>query len=114
MKKTDSSAASVVTKADVDRAALKARVLGEETTRVLDSVASKNYNAIRWFVVSWSVLFGLAVFGLFQQNHIAQENKNHIDCIIKDLATPRPTDKSQKYIDYQSILSKDCKIKFTV
>lgn len=109
MKKIDLSVASP-TKAEVDRAALKANVLDKETNDLLESVAAKNYNAIKWFIISWSILFALAVFGIYYQNKLATQNKAHIDCIIKDLATPLPSGSQHKYIQ---ILSDECHIKFT-
>lgn len=58
------------------------------------------------------VLLATGVIGILYQNHYALQNKNHIDCIIKDLSTPTSPGTS-KHIDYQSVLNKDCKIKFT-
>lgn len=54
----------------------------------------------------------VGVIGILYQNHYALQNKNHIDCIIKDLSTPQKPGTTHKYIDYQSQLSSDCKIKF--
>lgn len=58
------------------------------------------------------VLLATGVIGVLYQNHYALQNKNHIDCIIKDLATPQPAGTAHKYIDYQTSLTSNCKIKF--
>lgn len=99
-----------MTKSKVVVASEKAHTLDKETQAVLTSVRSKNNRAILWFIVSWTILFVLAVGGLFYQNHIAAQNKQHIDCIIKDLATPLPQGSRSKYIEN---LSTDCNIRFT-
>lgn len=57
------------------------------------------------------ILLATGVVGIFYQNHYALKSTQHIDCIIKDLSTPvKPG--TTKHIDYQSVLNKDCKIKF--
>ena len=91
-------------------ASTKASVLDEETQALLHSVRNRNTMAIRWFVISWTILFGLAVFGIYYQNKLAAENKQHIDCIIKDLATPQKPGTTTKYI---TDLSTECNIQFT-
>lgn len=58
------------------------------------------------------ILLASAVIGIFYQNHYALQNKNHVDCIIKDLSTPLPPGAKARVIDYQTRLSADCKIKF--
>lgn len=90
MKKTELSpnSASKITKAEVKRADLKAKVLDKETTDTLNNVAHKNSLAVRWFVICWTILFVVGVVGIVYQNQIARSNKSHIDCIVKLLATP--------------------------
>lgn len=58
------------------------------------------------------ILLATGVIGILYQNHYALQSKNHIDCIIKDLATPQPPGTAHKYIDYQTSLTSNCKIKF--
>lgn len=121
MKKTDSSPElPKTTKADVAKAANRANVLGQETDHLLDSVKRKNSRAIWWFIFSWSLLFLVAVITLFfvlrginRQNQLAQQNSDHIDCVIKVLSTPLPAGSAHKYTDYKSRLTADCHIKFT-
>lgn len=52
----------------------------------------------------------LVGYGIRQNTELAAQSKQHIDCIIKDLATPIPTGSKSRYIDN---LQTDCKIKFT-
>lgn len=96
----------------VTRASEHARAIDEETQALLSSVKNRNSRAIGWFIVSWTILFILSLVGLYYQNHLASQNKQHIDCIIKDLSTPQQPGKT-KYIDYRSVLSSDCNIKFS-
>lgn len=59
-------------------------------------------------LISYSVNRANAAIKL--QNVIAAQNKQHIDCIIKDLATPQQPGTNHKFI---SDLSSQCNIKFT-
>lgn len=45
-----------------------------------------------------------------QNQAIAQKSTDHLNCIVRDLATPRPPGAGQKYIE---LVGKDCNIKFT-
>lgn len=54
----------------------------------------------------------LVGYGINQNNKLAGQAKDHIDCIIKDLSTPLPPGAKARVIDYQTRLSSDCKIKF--
>lgn len=105
MKKTKLSINSP-SKADINRAALKAKVLDKETTDTLDKVAHKNNLAVRWFVICWTILFIVGVVGIVYQNEIARSNKSHIDCIVKLLATPATSGQSRHIADLST-----CKIK---
>lgn len=55
-------------------------------------------------------ILGIGVIGIYKQNQLALANKQHIDCIIKDLATPQKPGTSHKFI---SDLSTQCNIRFT-
>lgn len=52
----------------------------------------------------------LISYSINQANRLSVQNKQHIDCIIKDLATPQKPGTQHKYI---SELSSQCNIKFT-
>lgn len=102
-----------MTTGKAQKATQYAHTLDEETQATLDRVRTKNNKAIGWFIVSWTILLLLALFGIYYQNRLATQSKNHIDCIIKDLSTPLPAGAKARYIDYQTRLSADCRIKFT-
>lgn len=56
------------------------------------------------------VLLAAAVFGIIEQDRIANQNKQHIDCIVKLFTTPLPsTAKSRTIINPSST----CNIQFT-
>lgn len=77
-----------MTKNKVQMASAHVKALDEETQTLISDVRAKNSKALRWFFVSWTILFILAITGLYQQNRLASQNKSHIDCIVKLLATP--------------------------
>lgn len=60
-----------------------------------------------------TVLVGLGVVGIYKQNQLASDNKKHIDCIIKDLATPPPKGTPPDARKYITNLETDCNIQFT-
>lgn len=58
------------------------------------------------------VLLVTTAVGVLYQNHYAHQSNNLIVCITKDLTTPQKSGTQHKYIDYQSLLVGDCRIKF--
>lgn len=94
----------------VERASDKAYTLDKETQKLLTSVRNKNTKAIRWFIVSWTLLFVVGVTGILYQNDIARSNKQHIDCIVKLFTTPLPAGARARSISNPSTT---CNIKFT-
>lgn len=99
-----------MTQTKVAIASRKAHVLDAETQAVLASVKHKNGLAIGAFIVCWSALLLVGIIGIYRQNQIAQTNKEHIDCIVKLLATPIPADKQHKII---TDATNSCGILFT-
>lgn len=92
------------------------KVLDETTRELLASIEHKDKRSRQWQMFAFSALLLVGVIGIYKQNQIAGQSKKHIDCIIKDLATPPPKNASpnaKKYIDIRSTLSSDCSIKFT-
>ncbi len=89
----------------------------DEASQTLRASAKKKWNLSFIFAfAAFFVLLIIGIIGLAYQNHFALQNKNHLDCIIKDLATPPPPGTSptaRKYIDIRSSLTADCNIKFT-
>lgn len=86
------------------------RVLDATTQALLADIAIKDRKQRFWASVAFALLMVVGVVGLYYQNYLSVQNKAHIDCIIKDLATPRPPDTQQKYIE---LLGNECHIKFT-
>lgn len=89
--------------------------LTDATAGLIAKIEKANYRArvvgaVTIFLVL--VLVGIGVAGIYRQNQIAVENKNHIDCIIKDLSMPLPAAAKARVIDYQAPLQADCKIEF--
>lgn len=102
-----------MTERKVKTAADKAHNL-DEASQILRNSAKRKWN-IAWVLActAFFIILALGVIGIFYQNHYALQNKKHIDCIIKDLATPPPPGTpatARKYIDN---LQTDCNIKFT-
>lgn len=87
-----------MTKSKVKVASEHVKVLDEETQTLLDSVRNKNRKALTWFVVCWTILFLLAVGGIYKQTQIANQSKDHIDCIVKLFSTPTPQGSRTKFI----------------
>lgn len=98
-----------MTKSEVDKASEHATTLNDETQALLHSVRSKNSKALKWFIICWTILFLLAVGGIWKQNQIANQSKNHIDCIVKLFTTPLPQGSRTKFI---SNAYTSCNIKF--
>lgn len=105
-----------MTDGEVRKATNKAHKL-DNASEILRMSAKKKWNkAVISASVAFFILIIIGIVGLAYQNHYALQNKNHIDCIIKDLATPPPSGSSpnaKKYIDIRSTLTADCNIKFT-
>lgn len=93
----------------VDKASEKTRILDTATQELLRSTRKKNSLAVTSFVVCWSILLIVGIFGIFKQNEIANQNKTHIDCIVKLLATPQKPGTTHKFI---TDASQTCNIKF--
>lgn len=87
-----------MTKSKVDKASEHATALNDETQALLHSVRSKNNKALTWFIACWTILFMLAVFGIYKQTLIANQSKEHIDCIVKLFSTPTPQGSRTKFI----------------
>ncbi len=84
--------------AAADIASVKAHAINRETQDLLKRVGKSNSRALRWFIFSWTILLAVGVGGIYQQNHIARQNKQHIDCIIKLFVTPLPKGAQHKTI----------------
>lgn len=99
-----------MTETKVKQAQDKAHYLDKETRQVLSNVKHKSSKAVAWFIVSWSILLLVGVGGIVKQNQIANQNKNHIDCIVKLLASPLPKGARARVLNNPSTT---CNITFT-
>lgn len=89
--------------------------LTEATSDLMSKIEHANSKARTVGMITIALillLVALGVIGIYKQNQLAAQAKDHIDCIIKDLSTPIPANAKSKYIDYQTRLSADCHIKF--
>lgn len=94
----------------IKEAAKKAHYLDDETQALLQSVKKKNNKAVAWFVICWSVLLVVGVGGICIQVAISDQNKKHIDCIVKLFTTPLPSSARSRAIENPSTT---CNIRFT-
>lgn len=86
--------------------------LALDTDALMRSIASKNHKFRIWAAISMLLLIItiiIGVVGIFQQNSIATNNKKHIDCIVKLLATPQKPGTTHKFI---TDASQTCNINF--
>lgn len=102
-----------MTDAITKKAANKAHALDEASQTLRASAKRKWSIAYILAGVAFTIIWVSIGISILYQNHYALQNKNHIDCIIKDLSTPQQPGTTHKYIDYRSILSNDCDIRFT-
>lgn len=87
--------------------------LSDSNQALLDAIEHNNRRRRFWAnVASVAILFAISL-GIFYQFSLAAQNKKHIDCIIKDLATPPPPGTSPNAKKYISDLATECNIKFT-
>lgn len=100
-----------IAKSKVDRKNEEIKHLDEATQEIIKRLNKSDRRLKISAFILVIVLLAVGVIGILYQNHYALQNKNHIDCIIKDLSTPASPG-TTKHIDYQSVLNKDCKIKF--
>lgn len=80
------------------------------TQAVINRIDKNDRRLRTWGFFTLLLLLAVGVIGIYRQNSIAIANKKHIDCIIKDLATPQRPGTTHKYI---ANLQTDCNIKFT-
>lgn len=84
--------------------------LDEATQTIIRRIDTNDRRLRLWAFFTLALLLTVGVVGIYKQNTIATANKKHIDCIIKDLATPQKPGTNHKYIVN---LQTDCNIKFT-
>lgn len=102
-----------IPKAKVDKKTEELGHLDTATQEIINRLnnSDRRFRTTRW--ITLLVVLTVGVAGILYQVHVANQSRDHIDCIIKDLSTPQAPGTTHKYIDVQSVLSKDCKIRFT-
>lgn len=98
-----------VTKADVDAKTEEVAQLDAATQHALHSIRKSNRRfSVSAYILLVLILVGVGL-GLYYQNNLATLNKQHIDCIVKLLATPQKPGTTHKFI---SNASQTCNIRF--
>lgn len=72
----------------VDKKSEETHVLDAATQALLTSIEKKDARFRRWLLVFWTLLLIVAVIGIFNQDVIANNNKQHIDCVVKLFTSP--------------------------
>lgn len=79
--------------------------LDKVTQEIIDRIHRNDRRFRIWGTICFLVLFGVGVVGIFYQNKLAAENKQHIDCIVKLFATHASPGQTRRIADLDS-----CKI----
>lgn len=77
----------------------KTQILDEETQEVLANIRIKDARFRRTAIIFFSILFLIGVVGIYYQNKLAHESKQHLDCIVKLLATPSTHGQTRQIVD---------------
>lgn len=59
------------------------KVLDETTRELLASMERKDVRRRYWASLAFAALLMVGILGIYRQNQIANNNKQHIDCIVK-------------------------------
>lgn len=82
----------------------------DEATQTIIRRIDKNDRRLRTSAyIFMSTLLIIGIAGIFYQNHIANKNQQHIDCIVKLFTTPLPANARSRAIENPSTT---CNIKF--
>lgn len=87
-----------MTESNMVKSATKAHTLDEATQALINSIKRKDARFRVWFMITWTLLLVIGIFGIYKQNQIANANKQHIDCIVKLFTTPTPHGSAHKVI----------------
>jgi hypothetical protein len=98
-----------MTETKVDKASKKAHLLDDTTQTLIRHIETKDRRFRFWSSTLLIVLLLIGIAGIYKQNQIAQENANHINCIVKLFTTPLPSqDKSRTLVNADTT----CNVKF--
>lgn len=87
-----------MTQSKLTKKANEVRNLDEATQELIASIHKKDGRFRTFFIISWTILLILGIFGIYKQNQIAGANKTHIDCVVKFFTTPQPSGTTHKVI----------------
>jgi len=68
----------------------EAHNINQAAQELIDKIHDKDRRLTFWATTFFSVLFIVGIVGIYYQNKIANQNKQHIDCIVKLFTTPLP------------------------
>lgn len=88
-----------VTKKAVEEKRKELEILDRETQSILREMRRKDRRARSMSIALFLVLFIIGITGILYQNKLATQNKDHIDCIIKLLATPSKPGQVRRIVD---------------
>lgn len=77
-----------MTQSKVIEKSRQAHELNDVTESILKDIRTKDIKFRTSLILTLIVLLGLGVFGIYKQNEIANQNKAHIDCIVKLFTSP--------------------------
>lgn len=83
---------------ETNAAITKAHVLDDATNDMLCTARKRNTRALAAAIICYTLLLIIGILSLYQNDKLATENKMHIDCIVKLLATPQKAGTSHKFI----------------
>lgn len=99
-----------MTELKVNKASREVHALDKATQELIESIRLKDARFRKWFIITWTILLLVGIFGIYKQNEIAAKNQKHIDCIVKLFTTPLPKSARSRAIENPSTT---CNIKFT-
>ncbi len=91
-------------------AAERAHIINETIQSTLHRQEKNDRRFRFWSYATLSIILCVGIGGIYYQNHIANQNKQHLDCIVKLFATPTPPFARTKFIQDAS---NKCNIKFS-
>lgn len=84
---------------ELDAKRLEIEHLDNATQEIIRRQHKSNQKMLIFGFISLTLLLILGVFGVYKQNQIALQNKNHIDCIVKLLATPTTSGQTRHIVN---------------
>lgn len=99
-----------MTELKVKKASREVHALDKATQELIESIRIKDARFRKWFLITWTILLLVGIFGIYKQNQLAAQNQKHIDCVVKLFTVPLPKDARSRAIVNPSTT---CDIKFS-